>query len=203
MARKLSSLLRPVNLVAVLNRCDWCGNDSLYQNYHDHEWGVPVLNDHLLFEMLLLEGAQAGLNWLVILRKREHYRQVFDDFNPNKIAIYNEQKINRLKNDAGIVRHTLKIRSAVSNAQCYLALCHQKNSFSDYLWEFVGGETVQNNWLKVADIPTTTLIAKALSKDLKQRGFSFVGPTIIYAFMQATGMVNDHLTSCHCHPSNG
>jgi DNA-3-methyladenine glycosylase I len=191
-----------VNLAVVLNRCGWCGDDADYQRYHDHEWAVPVFDDRLLFEMLILEGAQAGLNWLTILRKRENYRQAFDYFDPHKIAAYDEKKIQQLKNNSGIVRHSQKIRSAINNAQCYLILCQQKNSFSDYLWDFVDYKPIQNHWRELKDIPTTTPLSKTLSKDLKQRGFSFVGPTITYAFMQAVGLVNDHLTSCHRHPNH-
>ena len=186
----------------MLNRCDWCGGDADYQRYHDHEWAVPVFDDRLLFEMLILEGAQAGLNWLTILRKRENYRQAFDYFDPHKISAYDEKKFQQLKNNSGIVRHSRKIRSAINNAQCYLILCQQKNSFSDYLWDFVDYKPIQNHWRELKDIPTTTPLSKTLSKDLKQRGFSFVGPTITYAFMQAVGLVNDHLTSCHRHPNH-
>lgn len=191
-----------MNLAVVLNRCDWCGGDADYQRYHDHEWAVPVFDDRLLFEMLILEGAQAGLNWLTILRKRENYRQAFDYFDPHKIAAYDEKKFQQLTNNSGIVRHSQKIRSAINNAQCYLILCQQKNSFSDYLWDFVDYKPIQNHWRELKDIPTTTPLSKTLSKDLKQRGFSFVGPTTTYAFMQAVGLVNDHLTNCHRHPSH-
>ncbi len=200
--KKLLSLLQPVNLAVVLNRCGWCGDDADYQRYHDDEWAVPVFDDRLLFEMLILEGAQAGLNWLTILRKREHYRQAFDYFDPHQIAAYDEKKFQQLKNNSGIVRHSQKIHSAINNAQCYLILCQQKNSFSDYLWDFVDHKPIQNHWHELKDIPTVTPLSKALSKDLKQRGFSFVGPTITYAFMQAVGLVNDHLTICHRHPSH-
>lgn len=202
MARKLSSLLQPVNLAAVLNRCGWCGENLEYQHYHDHEWGVPVFDDRLLFEMLTLEGAQAGLNWLTILRKRDNYRQAFDYFDPHKVAEYDEAKIQQLKNNIGIVRHSQKIRSTINNAQCYLKICQQKNNFADYLWDFVGNEAIQNHWHELKDIPAFTPLSEALSKDLKQRGFSFVGPTIIYAFMQAVGLVNDHLTHCHRYSSH-
>ena len=167
----------------MLNRCGWCGDDADYQRYHDHEWAVPVFDDRLLFEMLILEGAQAGLNWLTILRKRENYRQAFDCFDPHEIAAYDEKKFLQLKNNSGIVRHSQKIRSAINNAQCYLILCQQKNSFSDYLWDFVDHKPIQNHWRELKDMPTTTPLSKTLSKDLKQRGFSFVGPTITYAFM--------------------
>ena len=178
-------------------RCWWCGEDSLYQSYHDHEWGVPVHDERDLFEFLCLEGAQAGLSWITILRKREHYRLVFDQFDAHKIARYDEVKIADLLGDAGIVRNKLKVNGFVKNARAYLALLEQGLSLDSYLWNFVDGETIQNNWQSPRDIPANTPISDAMSKDLKKRGFTFVGGTICYAFMQAAGLVNDHLSDCY------
>jgi len=183
----------------IVNRCDWCGDDPLYQKYHDEEWGVPTFDDKTLFEFLILEGAQAGLSWITVLRKRENYRKAFHQFNPEKIARYSENKIQRLKLDAGIIRNDLKIRSAVSNAQCYIELCNEKNSLSNYLWNFVEGKPIKNHWQSMKTIPANTPLSDTISKDLKKRGFKFVGSTIIYAYMQSMGLVNDHLTSCHCY----
>tara|TARA_B110000879_G_scaffold207933_1_gene292582 strand:+ start:445 stop:1026 length:582 start_codon:yes stop_codon:yes gene_type:complete len=183
----------------IVNRCDWCGDDSLYQKYHDEEWGVPTFDDKTLFEFLILEGAQAGLSWITVLRKRENYRKAFHQFNPEKIARYSENKIQRLKLDAGIIRNDLKIRSAVSNAQCYIELCNEKDSLSNYLWDFVEGKPIKNHWQSMKTLPANTPLSDTISKDLKKRGFKFVGSTIIYAYMQSMGLVNDHLTSCHCY----
>lgn len=170
--------------------------DALYTRYHDHEWGVPNYDDQHLFEMLLLEGAQAGLSWITILRKRENYRQAFDGFDPHKIARYGPRKQTALQNNAGIVRNRLKIAAAVGNAHAFLELQQEKGSFSDYLWNFVDGQPVMNRWKSMQEIPVSTPASEAMSKDLKRRGFKFVGATICYAFMQATGMVNDHEISC-------
>lgn len=178
-------------------RCWWCGDDALYQSYHDHEWGVPVHDDRDLFEFLCLEGAQAGLSWITILRKREHYRLVFDQFDAHKIARYDEAKITELLGDAGIVRNKLKVNGFVKNARAYLALLDQGLSLDSYLWNFVDGEATQNNWQSARDIPANTPVSDAMSKDLKKRGFTFVGGTICYAFMQAAGLVNDHLSDCY------
>ena len=183
----------------IVNRCDWCGDDSLYQKYHDEEWGVPTFDDKTLFEFLILEGAQAGLSWITVLRKRENYRKAFHQFNPEKIARYSENKIQRLKLDAGIIRNDLKIRSAVSNAQCYIELCNEKDSLSNYLWNFVEGKPIKNHWQSMKTLPANTPLSDTISKDLKKRGFKFVGSTIIYAYMQSMGLVNDHLKSCHCY----
>jgi DNA-3-methyladenine glycosylase I len=183
----------------IVNRCDWCGDDPLYQKYHDEEWGVPTFDDKTLFEFLILEGAQAGLSWITVLRKRENYRKAFHQFNPEKIARYSENKIQRLKLDAGIIRNDLKIRSAVSNAQCYIELCNEKDSLSNYLWNFVEGKPIKNHWQSMKTLPANTPLSDTISKDLKKRGFKFVGSTIIYAYMQSMGLVNDHLTSCHCY----
>lgn len=181
-------------------RCAWCGADPLYLSYHDHEWGVPVHDDRRLFEMLVLEGAQAGLNWLTILRKREHYRRAFEGFEPEKIAAYDESRIAQLLADPGIVRNRLKIRAAVRNARGYLAIRERHGSFEAFLWRHVDFRPRQHEWRSLADVPARTPEAEAMSRDLKQWGFTFVGPTICYAFMQAVGMVNDHTTNCFRHP---
>jgi DNA-3-methyladenine glycosylase I len=185
----------------IINRCDWCGDDPLYQKYHDEEWGVPTFDDTTLFEFLILEGAQAGLSWITVLRKRENYRKAFHQFNPEKIARYSENKIQRLKLDAGIIRNDLKIRSAITNAQCYLELCNEKDSLSNYLWNFVDGKPIKNHWQSMKEIPANTTLSDTISKDLKKRGFKFVGSTIVYAYMQSMGLVNDHLVNCHCYDS--
>ena len=178
------------------NRCGWCGADPLYVAYHDQEWGVPVYDDQTLFEFLILEGAQAGLSWSTILKKREGYRLAFDRFDVEKVARYDGIKISALLTDPGIVRNQLKIGSAVTNAQAFLKIRDEWGSFSDYIWSFVDGRPIQNAWQSLAEIPAKTPLAETISKDLKKRGFRFVGPTIIYAHMQATGMVNDHLVDC-------
>ena len=177
-------------------RCAWCGEDPLYVAYHDEEWGVPVLDDQTLFEFLILEGAQAGLSWSTILNKRDGYRRAFDGFDPEKVARYGERKIAELLADSGIVRNRLKVRSAVSNAQAFLEVQEERGSFSDYIWSFVEGVPIQNRWRSLSEIPAKTPLAETISKDLKKRGFRFVGPTIVYAHMQATGMVNDHVVGC-------
>lgn len=178
------------------NRCEWAGNDPLYQNYHDLEWGVPTHDDQKLFEMLTLEGAQAGLSWITILRKRENYREAFDNFDPNKISLYNENKFQELMNNAGIVRNKLKIRSAISNAKLFLDIQKEYGSFDKFIWGFVNQEPIKNSWKKISEIPAQTPESEVLSKNLKKRGFKFVGPTICYALMQSIGMVNDHTTNC-------
>ena len=180
-------------------RCGWAGTDPLYLTYHDTEWGVPVHDDRKLFEFLILEGAQAGLSWLTILRKRDGYRAAFDNFDPAKIAQYGEKEIARLLDDVGIVRNKLKVRSAVKNAQAFLDIQKEYGSFDAYSWAFVDGTPVINQFRTMSDIPASTPASEALSKDLKSRGFNFVGPTIIYAHMQASGMVNDHIVSCFRH----
>ena len=177
-------------------RCSWAGHDPLYIKYHDTEWGVPVHNDGLWFEFLILEGAQAGLSWLTILRKRPNYRKAFDNFNPHKIAAYDTAKIKVLLSDAGIIRNKLKIAAAVQNAASFLAVQQEFGSFDHYIWQFVGGRTLKNSWKSVEEIPAQTPLSAAMSADLKKRGFKFVGPTICYAFMQATGLVNDHIVGC-------
>ncbi len=178
-------------------RCEWAGHDPLYIAYHDKEWGVPVYNDRKLFEMLILEGAQAGLSWITILKKRSNYRRVFDRFDPVKIARYQQSKINTLLKDPGIVRNRLKVAATVQNARAYLEIREQGNRFSDFLWQFVDGEPRINHWKKLSQIPAKTTESDAMSRELKKRGFKFVGGTICYAFMQAVGMVNDHVTGCY------
>ena len=179
-----------------LKRCVWCGTDPVYVNYHDKEWGVPLYTDRKLFEMLILEGAQAGLSWITILRKRPHYRQVFDRFDPIKIASYEKRKINSLLKDPGIVRNRLKVEGTVKNARAYLELKANEGKFSDFLWQFVDGKPILNKWRRMQQVPARTSESDAMSKELKRRGFTFVGSTICYAFMQAVGMVNDHTTDC-------
>jgi len=177
-------------------RCAWVGIDPIYVAYHDEEWGVPVYADQQLFTKLILDGAQAGLSWITILRKRDNYYRAFDNFNPEKIARYDEVKMAELMQDAGIVRNRLKIEAVVKNARGYLNIMEETGSFSDFLWGFVDGRPIQNNWSTLANIPAKTPRSEAMSKALKKRGFNFVGPTICYAFMQAVGMVNDHTTNC-------
>ena len=176
-------------------RCDWAKND-LAIAYHDAEWGVPAHDDKKLFEFLILEGAQAGLSWDTILRKRENYRAAFDKFDAKKIALYDERKYAGLLQNDGIIRNRLKIASAVRNAKCYLKIKEEFGSFDSYIWSFVDGKPIENAWENIEQVPASTEISDAMSKDLKRRGFNFVGSTICYAFMQATGMVNDHLVSC-------
>jgi DNA-3-methyladenine glycosylase I len=180
-------------------RCPWCLGSPDYVAYHDDEWGVPVHDDRTLFEFMILEGAQAGLSWATILRKRHHYQGVFDRFDPARIARYGTRKINSLLADPGIVRNRLKVESAVRNANCFLDVAGEFGSFDAYLWRFVDGRPVQNRWRRLADVPSRTPVSDALSKDLAARGFKFVGSTICYATMQAVGMVNDHLVSCYRH----
>jgi DNA-3-methyladenine glycosylase I len=182
--------------VGTTERCSWAGSDPLYVAYHDEEWGVPVHDDHKLFEMLTLEGAQAGLSWITVLRKRENYRVAFDGFDPAIVAEYSEEKIAELLEDTGIVRNRLKIRGTVQNARAFLAVQQEFGSFDAYIWRFVEGKPSVNQWRTLRDIPASTPLSDTISKDLKQRGFTFVGSTILYAHMQATGMVNDHILSC-------
>ena len=177
-------------------RCPWAGNDDDYIAYHDFEWGVPVHDDHRLFEFLILEGAQAGLSWQTILRKRENYRRAFDAFDPTVVAVYDEKRIGELLSNPGLVRNRLKINSAVRNAREFVKVQEEFGSFDRYIWDFVGGRQIVNRWESLRQIPAETVESRAVSKDLKKRGFSFEGPTIIYAYMQAVGMVNDHLVSC-------
>lgn len=178
-------------------RCSWCGEDPLYCDYHDNEWGVPLYDDQKLFELLILEGAQAGLSWITILRKREAYRAAFDHFNPEKIARYTPARIEKLMLNEGIVRNRLKIESAIKNAKAYLAMKKANENFSEFLWSFVDGKPRQNRLRNMTDIQASTEASDAMSKALKKKGFNFVGSTICYAFMQAAGMVNDHITDCY------
>jgi DNA-3-methyladenine glycosylase I len=186
-----------LNLSTDVVRCGWCGTDELYCQYHDDEWGVPVYDDQKMFEFLTLEGAQAGLSWITVLRKREAYRKAFDNFDPVKIARYSEARKAKLLQNPGIIRNRLKIESVVRNARAYLDMQEKGESFSEFLWQFVDGKPKQNRRRTLADIPASTPESDAMSKALKKRGFNFVGTTICYAHMQATGMVNDHLISCH------
>ena len=183
-------------------RCPWPGEDPLYMAYHDTEWGVPEYDDRALFEKLILDGFQAGLSWITILRKRDNFRKAFDDFDPAKIAKYNAKKIETLMNDAGIVRNRAKIEGAVNSAKAYLKIMDE-GDFSKFLWDFVDGIPKVNAFKTTASVPAATPVSTAMSKELIARGFKFVGPTIVYAFMQATGMVNDHLVTCHCHSKCG
>lgn len=177
-------------------RCAWCEKDDLYRKYHDEEWGIPVYDDATLFEFLILETFQAGLSWYTILNKRENFRNAFDAFDYKKVARYSEDKIQQLLQDAGIIRNQLKIRSAVSNAIAFMEVQQEFGSFSNYIWQFTDGKPIVNNPKTLKDVPATTPLSDAISKDLKKRGFKFVGSTVVYAHMQATGMVNDHLTDC-------
>lgn len=179
-----------------MRRCTWCGDDPLYRDYHDREWGVPLHDDRALFEFLILEGAQAGLSWITILRKRENYRTAFDGFDAARVASYDANKIESLLQNPGIVRNRLKVSAAVTNAQKFLEVQDEFDSFDAFLWRFVDGKPKQNTWRSPAEIPASTPESDAMSKELKRRGFKFVGSTICYAHMQATGMVNDHVMDC-------
>ena len=178
------------------SRCSWSSTDPLYRKYHDTEWGVPLHNDRRLFEFLILDGAQAGLSWFIILKKRQNYRKAFDHFDPHKIAGYDTHKVSELLSNEGIVRNKLKINAAIQNAVSFLAAQKEFGSFDNYIWRFVGGETIKNKWYTLEEIPAQTPESAAMSADLKKRGFKFVGPTICYAFMQAAGLVNDHVVDC-------
>ena len=193
---------QPVFVDDGLARCAWPKQDPLYVAYHDHEWGVPEYDDRALFEKLILDGFQAGLSWITILRKRGNFRRAFDDFNPEKIARYSPAKIERLMQDAGIVRNRAKIEGAVLSARGYLDIMENGPGFSALLWEFLDGKPKVNHFRSRGQVPAETDISRKMSKELVDRGFKFVGPTIVYAFMQAVGMVNDHLTTCFCHPDN-
>ena len=184
---------------SVVTRCDWCGQDPQYVAYHDQEWGVPAYDDRRLFEMLILEGAQAGLSWLTILRKRENYRQAFDGFDPEKMAAYGPKEIRRLMSDAGIVRNRLKIEAALHNARAFLDVSAAYDSFRRFIWRYVDFRPIQNRWRTLAEIPSMTVESDRMSRDLKKRGFKFVGATICYAYMQSVGMVNDHVVGCFRH----
>src|SRR5579863_9518986 len=183
-------------------RCPWPGDDPLYLSYHDDEWGIPERDDRALYEKLVLDGFQAGLSWITILRKRENFRRAFDGFQPEIIARYDARKVNALMNDSGIVRNRAKIEGAILSARSYLAVMEKGPGFSALLWEFVDGSPQVNHRRSRGDVPAETPLSRAISKELTSRGFKFVGPTIVYAFMQAVGMVNDHLVKCYCHPDN-
>jgi DNA-3-methyladenine glycosylase I len=178
-------------------RCEWCRGEEIYEKYHDKEWGVPLHSDRKLFEFLILEGAQAGLSWITILKKRKTYREVFDQFDFNKVAEYKEAKIQSLLKNPGIIRNKLKVNAAVKNANAFIKVRQEFGTFNKYIWQFTDGKTIQNQWKSLKDIPAETEISRTMSKDLKKRGFTFVGPTICYAFMQAIGMVNDHVVDCY------
>jgi len=177
-------------------RCEWCGTDPLYVAYHDKEWGVPIKDDNTLFEFLVLETFQAGLSWITVLRKRENFRKAFDNFNYRKIAGYDQEKIDSLLEDAGIIRNKLKVKATVTNAIAFMEVQKEYGSFSKYIWDFVGGKPIINTFEKMTDLPANTPLSDTISNDLKKRGFKFVGTTVVYAHMQATGMVNDHLVDC-------
>jgi DNA-3-methyladenine glycosylase I len=182
-----------------MKRCDWANRSELGQSYHDHEWGVETHDDRTLFEFLVLEGAQAGLSWSTILRKREGYRRAFDHFDTRTISRYSESDVSRLLANPEIIRNRLKINAAITNARAFLQVQKEFGSFDRYIWQFVHGKPIRNSWRKMTDLPSSTPESDAMSKDLKKRGFKFVGPTICYAFMQATGMVNDHVVDCFRH----
>lgn len=181
-----------------MQRCAWVTDDEIYKKYHDEEWGRPVHDDRKLFEFLVLEGAQAGLSWLTVLKKREHYKKVFEGFNPEKVANYDDKKIQALLNDAGIIRNKLKINSAVRNAKVFLKIQQEFGSFDAYIWGFVAGKPVINYFKSSEEVPAKTALSDRISKDLQRRGMNFVGSTIVYAYMQAIGMVNDHTLDCFC-----
>lgn len=178
------------------NRCPWAGDIPIYMDYHDNEWGRPVHDDNKLFEMLILEGMQAGLSWITVLKKREAFREAFDRFDPDKVAFYNEEKIQELLTNESIIRNRLKVNAAVTNAGAFLEIQKKYGSFDKFIWSYVNYTPIKNHWAKMEDVPATTPVSDQISKDLKKMGFKFVGSTIIYSFMQAIGMVNDHLTDC-------
>lgn len=191
-----------VNSDDIKPRCGW-GDDALYQQYHDLEWGVPAHDERDLFEFLCLEGAQAGLSWITILRKRDNYRRLFDQFDAQKIAQYDESRVASLLLDSGIIRNRLKVNGFVKNARAYLNMLDQGLTLNDYLWDYVDGQPIQNNWTDMSQVPANNAMSDAMAKDLKKRGFTFVGSTICYAYMQATGLVNDHTQSCYRHQPLG
>lgn len=187
-----------------LTRCEWAGiGDPLYRDYHDNEWGVPLRDDERLFELLILEGAQAGLAWITILRKRAGHRSAFDGFDPLRVAAYDETDVARLLADPGIVRNRAKVRAAIQNAQAYLRLTDDAGTFAEWLWSFVDGAPIQNAWRSMTEVPAETPRSQSLSRELRRRGFAFVGPTIVYAYMQSAGLVNDHVVSCFRHAELG
>lgn len=179
-----------------MNRCSWCGNDELYIKYHDEEWGVPVHDDKKHFEFLVLESAQAGLSWITILRKRENYRKAYDGFTPEIVAVYDENKINELLNNPGIVRNRRKIEASINNARMFLNIQREFGSFDNYIWNFVNHIPLRGNWNSISEVPATSELSDTVSRDLKKRGFKFLGSTIVYSHLQATGIINDHIVSC-------
>jgi len=181
------------------NRCQWVTSDSLYQKYHDEEWGVPVYDDRKLFEFIILETFQAGLSWITVLRKRENFRQAFDSFDCQKVALFDEEKIHELLKNQGIIRNQLKIRAAVSNARAFIKIQEEFGSFSQYIWQFTDHKPIINHWKTIKEVPASTPLSDKISKDLKKRGFKFVGTTVMYAHLQATGIVHDHTTDCFRH----
>lgn len=182
-----------------IHRCQWCGDDPLYVAYHDEEWGVPIYDSRALFEKLILDGFQAGLSWITILRKRDNFIKAFDQFNPEIIARYEPAKIESLMQDSGIVRNRSKIEGTIAGAKLFLEIEEKEQGFSNLLWNYLDGEPLQNSWKTMSELPTQTALSQTISKDLKKRGFKFVGPTIVYAFMEAVGMINDHQTNCFRH----
>lgn len=196
MDKILRKTLKKTSIRDAKKRCPWCLGDPLYIEYHDREWGVPVHDDRKWFEFLTLEGAQAGLNWLLVLKKRENYRRAYDGFDFNRVALYNDKKVAGLLADPGLIRNRAKITASLSNARAFLRIREEFGSFDRYIWKFVGGKPLHNRWRKDAEIPPRTSLSDAISADLRRRGFKFVGSTIVYAHMQATGLVNDHLIGC-------
>ena len=186
-----------LNIMTNISRCKWCEKDSLYIKYHDNEWGTPIHDEQKLFECLILETFQAGLSWITVLRKRDNFRKAFDNFDYKKVALYDEDKIQGLLQDTGIIRNKLKVRATVSNAQAFLKVQKEFGSFDKYIWSFVDWKPIQNKWKTTKELPASTELSDLLSKDLKKRGFKFVGSTVVYAHMQATGMVNDHTIDCY------
>jgi len=179
-----------------MNKCSWCEKEDIYINYHDKEWGVPIFNDQKQFEFIILESAQAGLSWLTILKRRENYRNAYDNFDPEKVAQYDSEKLEELMNNAGIIRNRKKIEASINNAQRFLEIQQEFSSFSNYIWSFVNNEPIINKFASISEVPATTELSDTISKDLKKRGFKFMGSTIVYAHLQAVGIINDHITSC-------
>ncbi len=182
-----------------MNRCSWCGNDELYVKYHDEEWGVPVHDEKKHFEFLVLESAQAGLSWLTVLKKRENYRKAYDEFDVDKVSQYDDKKVEELLQNEGIIRNRKKIEASVNNARCFIEIQSEFGSFDKYIWAFVNNRPIVNSWNNISEVPATSELSDKVSKDLKKRGFKFLGSTIIYAHLQATGIINDHLTYCFKH----
>jgi DNA-3-methyladenine glycosylase I len=199
MTSRINNLARTESLNSDNNRCPWSGSDPLYISYHDKEWGVPVYDDRVLFEFLVLEGAQAGLSWITVLKKREAYRNAFDNFDPVKVSAYSRLKIDNLMNMPALIRNRKKLESAVKNASAFVDVQQKYGSFSNFFWRYSDGSSIINHWRSMSEIPASTPLSEKISNDMKKKGFSFVGPTIIYSMMQAVGMVNDHLVSCFRH----